>query len=183
MRIFGIDPGSQRTGYGCIDTDGSRCRVVVCGAVTAPTRTPFSDKLTRIYDELASLLAQHRPTCVAIEEVFFARNARSALKLGHVRGVAMLAASKGGATGCRVPRPPKSSVPSWGTVERTRDRSSRWSRCCSDSIRRQPRTTYQTPWPSRSAMLTPCHPRWRLRVRSGAAAFGAGVSIVPRGNG
>ena len=96
MRIFGIDPGSQRTGYGCIDSDGSRCRVVVCGAVTLAARTPFPDKLLRIYDELASLLAQHRPACVAIEDVFFARNARSVLKLGHVRGVAMLAASKAG---------------------------------------------------------------------------------------
>ena len=96
MRIFGIDPGSRRTGYGCVDTDGSRCRGVGCGAITAPARTPLSDKLTRVYDELASLLARHRPACVAIEEVFFARNASSALKLGHVRGVAMLAASKAG---------------------------------------------------------------------------------------
>ncbi len=96
MRIFGIDPGSHRSGYGCIDTDGSRCRIVDCGAISVPARIPFSDKLTRIYDELVSLLAQHRPTCVAIEEVFFARNVRSALKLGHVRGVAMLAASKAG---------------------------------------------------------------------------------------
>ena len=96
MRIFGIDPGSQRTGYGCIDTDGSKCRVVVCGAVTLPARTPFPDKLLRIYDELASLLAQHRPACVAIEEVFFGRNARAVLMLGHARGVAMLAASKAG---------------------------------------------------------------------------------------
>ena len=57
MRIFGIDPGSRCTGYGCVDTDGSRCRVVVCGAITVPARTQFSDKLTRVYDELASLLA------------------------------------------------------------------------------------------------------------------------------
>ena len=98
MRIFGIDPGSERTGYGCIDTDGSRCRVVVCGAITVPARTPFPDKLTRIFDELTSLLARHRPACVAIEDIFFARNARSALKLGHVRGVAVLAASKAGLT-------------------------------------------------------------------------------------
>ena len=57
MRIFGIDPGSLRTGYGCIDTDGSRCRLVVCGAIAAPARTSFPDKLTVIYDELAALLA------------------------------------------------------------------------------------------------------------------------------
>ena len=96
MKIFGIDPGSACTGYGCIDTDGSRCRVVACGAITVPARTPFPDRLTRIYDELSSLLARHRPASVAIEDVFSARNVRSALKLGHVRGVAMLAASKAG---------------------------------------------------------------------------------------
>ena len=96
MRIFGIDPGSERTGYGCIDTDGSRSRVVICGAITVPARIPFPDKLTRIYDELSSLLARHRPACVAIEDVFYARNARSALRLGQVKGVAMLAASKAG---------------------------------------------------------------------------------------
>ncbi len=98
MRIFGIDPGSRRTGYGCIDTDGSRCRLVVCGAVTVSTRIPFSERLAGIYDELVSLLATHRPECVAIEDVFFARNAKSSLRLGHARGVAMLAASKAGLT-------------------------------------------------------------------------------------
>lgn len=98
MRIFGIDPGSQRTGYGCIDSDGSRYRLVACGAVTVSTRLPFSDRLAGIYDELVSLLATHRPECVAIEDVFVARNAKSSLKLGHARGVAMLAASKAGLT-------------------------------------------------------------------------------------
>ena len=96
MRIFGIDPGSQRTGYGCVDTDGTRCRLVVCGAIAVPTSTAFPDKLTRVYDELASLLALHQPACVAVEDLFFARNVRSALQLGHVRGVALLAASKAG---------------------------------------------------------------------------------------
>jgi len=96
VRIFGIDPGSECTGYGCVDTDGSRCRLVVCGAIVVPARIPFSDKLTRVYDALATQLARHRPEWVAVEDVFFARNARSALKLGHVRGVALLAASKAG---------------------------------------------------------------------------------------
>lgn len=96
MRIFGIDPGSQRTGYGCIETDGSRCRLVDCGAITLPPRAAFPDKLARIFGELSSLLADHRPVAVAVEDVFYARNARSALKLGHVRGVALLAAAKAG---------------------------------------------------------------------------------------
>jgi crossover junction endodeoxyribonuclease RuvC len=96
VRVFGIDPGSARTGYGCIDVDGSRCRLVVCGAIAVSTRAPFADRLTHIYDELTSLLSSHRPACVAIEGVFFAKNPSSALKLGQARGVAMVAASKAG---------------------------------------------------------------------------------------
>lgn len=96
MKIFGIDPGSERTGYGCIDTDGSRHRLVACGALKAPAHTSFSDRLLVIHAGLSSLLAQHRPDCVAIENVFHARNVRSALKLGHARGVALLAASQAG---------------------------------------------------------------------------------------
>jgi len=96
VRIFGIDPGSGRTGYGCIDSDGSRCQLVASGFVSLPSSLCFPDKLTRIFDELVALLARHRPACVAVEEVFYARNARSALTLGQVRGVALLAAGKAG---------------------------------------------------------------------------------------
>ena len=96
MRILGVDPGSSRTGYGCIDTSGSGHRLIACGALTAPARITFPEKLLTIHDGLATLLGQHRPEIVAIEDLFFARNARSALKLGHVRGVVMLAASEAG---------------------------------------------------------------------------------------
>lgn len=96
MRILGVDPGSYRTGYGCIDTSGSRHRLIACGALTAPARITFPEKLVAIHDGLAALLRRHRPETVAIEDLFYARNARSALKLGHVRGVVMLAASKAG---------------------------------------------------------------------------------------
>ena len=96
MRVFGIDPGSERTGYGCIETDGSRHRMVVCGAISSPALMPFPDKLHRIHSQLTILLATCRPACVAIENVFYSVNARSALKLGHARGVAMLAAVEAG---------------------------------------------------------------------------------------
>jgi crossover junction endodeoxyribonuclease RuvC len=98
VKIFGIDPGSQRTGYGCIDTDGSRHRLVACGSIAAPAHTPFPDRLLAIHAGLAALLAEHRPDCVAIENIFHAKNVRSALKLGHARGVALLAASQAGMT-------------------------------------------------------------------------------------
>jgi len=96
VKIFGIDPGSARTGYGCVQTDGTRHRLVACGAISIPVTHPFPKKLQAIYTELAALLATHRPDCVAIENLFHAVNARSALKLGHARGVAMLAAVEAG---------------------------------------------------------------------------------------
>jgi crossover junction endodeoxyribonuclease RuvC len=94
--IFGIDPGSERTGYGCIDTDGRRHRLIACGTISAPADTPFAERLHAIHSGLVALLATHRPDCVAIENIFHARNVRSALKLGHARGVALLAASAAG---------------------------------------------------------------------------------------
>ena len=99
MRIFGIDPGSERTGYGCVETDGRVARLVTCGAITATAKDPFPQRLARIHRELSALIAECAPECVAIESLFSAVNARTALKLGHARGVAMLAAVE---CGCAV---------------------------------------------------------------------------------
>ena len=96
MRIFGIDPGSERTGYGCVETDGRRHHLVICGAISALRTDAFPQRLARIYSELSKLLATCRPDCVAVENLFHAVNVRSALKLGHARGVAMLAAVEAG---------------------------------------------------------------------------------------
>ncbi len=96
MRIFGIDPGSERTGYGCVETDGSRHAIVICGAITTPTPAPFPDKLLAIHARLSRLIDECRPDAAAIESLFYAVNVRSALKLGHARGVAMLAAVEAG---------------------------------------------------------------------------------------
>jgi crossover junction endodeoxyribonuclease RuvC len=96
VKIFGIDPGSHRTGYGCIETDGSRHRLVACGAISSASSMPFAEKLLVIHVRLTELLAACRPECVAVESLFFANNVRSALKLGHARGVAMLAAVEAG---------------------------------------------------------------------------------------
>jgi crossover junction endodeoxyribonuclease RuvC len=96
VKIFGIDPGSQRTGYGCVQRDGSRHRLVICGSLSGSPHAPFPDKLKAIHAGLTALLARHRPDCVAIEAIFHARNVRSALKLGEARGVALLAAAEAG---------------------------------------------------------------------------------------
>ena len=96
MRVFGIDPGSERTGYGCVETDGSRHRIVTCGAITTAAAAAFPQKLLAIHSRLAALLTECAADCVAIENLFHAANVRSALKLGHARGVAMLAAVEAG---------------------------------------------------------------------------------------
>ena len=96
MKIFGIDPGSERTGYGCVETDGRRHRLIVCGALSASATTTFPERLHVIHSGLVTLLAECRPDCVAIENIFHAKNVRSALRLGHARGVALLAASGAG---------------------------------------------------------------------------------------
>ncbi len=96
MKIFGIDPGSERTGYGCVDTDGSRHKIVTSGAIRTKASASFPEKLLSIHTGLAALLSECQPDCVAIENLFTAVNPRSALKLGHARGVAVLAAVQAG---------------------------------------------------------------------------------------
>ena len=119
MRVFGIDPGSDRTGYGCIDSDGRVHQLVACGAVRAGAGATFPDQLSIIYRELTKLLAEHRPECVAIESIFHAVNARSALRLGHARGVAMLAAIEAGVTVIEyTPAEIKRAVVGYGRAEK-----------------------------------------------------------------
>lgn len=96
MRIFGIDPGSARTGYGCVESAGSRHHLVICGHLSAPAHATFPEKLKHIHAGLVALLARHRPDGVAVEGIFHARNVRSALTLGHARGVVLLAACEAG---------------------------------------------------------------------------------------
>jgi crossover junction endodeoxyribonuclease RuvC len=96
VRIFGIDPGSARTGYGCVEADGARHRLVVCGTIASPAGSSFADKLHLIHDTLSRLLRDTAPACVVVENLFYSRNVRSALQLGHARGVVLLAAVQAG---------------------------------------------------------------------------------------
>ena len=120
MKVFGIDPGSDRTGYGCVETDGSRNRLVTCGAIKAPPSATFPEKLLVIHSRLPTLLSECRPDSVAIETLFHATNVRSALKLGHARGVAMLAAVEAGVTVAEyTPAEIKRAVVGYGRAEKT----------------------------------------------------------------
>ena len=97
VKIFGIDPGSERTGYGCVETDGSRHRIVICGAISVPAAASFPDKLLDdSHRPGGAARASAGPTASRSRTCFYATNVRSALKLGHARGVAMLAAVEAG---------------------------------------------------------------------------------------
>lgn len=97
MRVLGIDCGGEYTGYGVVEMQaaGKLC-CLACGAIKLSPREALARRLSRIYDGLGEVIRAHQPDEVAIEEVFYALNVKSALKLGQVRGVAMLAASSAG---------------------------------------------------------------------------------------
>lgn len=94
MRVLGIDCGSRVTGYGIVDADGPRYHLVECGAIRVSSAEPLADRLLSIRAGLARVIEQHRPDVAAFENIFHAANVQSALKLGHVRGVSMLAAAE-----------------------------------------------------------------------------------------
>src|SRR5437868_2840367 len=94
MRVLGIDCGTEYTGYGIVDLlDDDSLVCLDCGAIRLSPRDPMPIRLSQINERLQQLIADHRPDRVAIEDVFYAVNVKSALKLGQVRGVAMLAAA------------------------------------------------------------------------------------------
>ncbi len=92
MRILGIDPGSETTGWGVIEGEGRSYRLVEYGAARAPAREQFAARLLKISDALEKVIERLQPNVCAIEEAFFAVNVKTALKLGQVRGVVLLIA-------------------------------------------------------------------------------------------
>jgi len=97
MRVLGIDCGTEYTGYGVVELGHDGALVCLgCGAVKLSARDSLPARLSTIFNRLGEVIVEHRPDRVAIEDVFYALNVKSALKLGQVRGVAMLAASSAG---------------------------------------------------------------------------------------
>jgi crossover junction endodeoxyribonuclease RuvC len=94
MRVLGIDPGSRRTGWGVVQLEGTRLRHIAAGTIAVPEKMPLPTRLRRIHEELHRLISEHQPEVVAVEEIFFAKYANAALKLGHARGVALLVAAE-----------------------------------------------------------------------------------------
>jgi crossover junction endodeoxyribonuclease RuvC len=90
LRILGIDPGSRKTGYGLIENTGNRIRHLASGCILLNAKHPLSDRLSILSRELEQLIEEFRPDCGVVEKIFFAKNAQSALTLGHARGVILL---------------------------------------------------------------------------------------------
>ena len=96
MIILGVDPGSLRTGYGVIETDGRRHALLEKGVVSPRAALPLAERLHVIHCGIAGVIARVRPDALAVEDVFHAANTRSALVLGHVRGAVLLAGAAAG---------------------------------------------------------------------------------------
>ncbi|MCF7803270.1 MAG: crossover junction endodeoxyribonuclease RuvC [Candidatus Marinimicrobia bacterium] len=92
MRVLGIDPGLRCTGYGIIDFTGRNSRVIQFGTIRTDAKNEFSRRIQTVYDDISDVIQEYTPDEFAIEEAFYSKNAKTALQLGHVRGVAMLAA-------------------------------------------------------------------------------------------
>lgn len=120
MRVLGIDCGTEYTGYGVVELfPGGELHCCSCGAIKVSPRDPMPQRLATIFDTLQGIIREHRPDHVSIEDVFYAVNVKSALKLGQVRGVAMLAASSAGVPVAEyAPLSIKSAVVGYGKADK-----------------------------------------------------------------
>lgn len=96
MRVLGIDPGTVRTGWGVVERVGGRTVGIGAGVIRASKDAPLEERLAIVYDGLVAIIEAHAPAVVAVEDIYHGKFANAALKLGHVRGVALLAAAKAG---------------------------------------------------------------------------------------
>jgi crossover junction endodeoxyribonuclease RuvC len=120
MRVLGIDCGSRITGYGVIDSDGADCVFVSCGAIRSKPSDPMADRLKCIYSGVAEIIRKHQPEAAAFESLFYATNVQSALKLGQVRGVSIVAAAEASLPVYEYsPLEVKSAVTGYGRSEKT----------------------------------------------------------------
>jgi crossover junction endodeoxyribonuclease RuvC len=94
--VMGIDPGAANLGFGIVRVEGNRMVALDGGVVETSAGVPMEQRLERIYDSLSELIAWHEPRAIALEDVFFGKNAQTAMTVGRASGVAMLAAAKAG---------------------------------------------------------------------------------------
>jgi crossover junction endodeoxyribonuclease RuvC len=119
LRVLGIDCGTERTGYGVIETDGRSHTLIDAGVIAASEKDALATRLFVIATGLREVIRRFSPEAVAVEEVFFSRNVRTALRLSHVRGVALLTAAEAELpVGEYSPLEIKTSVVGYGRAEK-----------------------------------------------------------------
>jgi crossover junction endodeoxyribonuclease RuvC len=119
MRVLGIDCGTEKTGFGVIDSDGSSHSMVIAGCIRTNPKDALSQRLFEITTGLRQVIAQYHPDSGAVEEVFYAVNVKTALKLAHVRGIALLVIAEAGLPlGEYSPLEVKTSVVGYGRAEK-----------------------------------------------------------------
>ena len=96
MIILGVDPGTATTGYGVIDANNGDVKLIDYGVIQTRPKQPLEDRLEQLFDELSKIIAQYSPAEIAVEELFFSSNAKTAIAVGQARGVILLAAKKAG---------------------------------------------------------------------------------------
>jgi len=96
MLVLGVDPGSHVTGYGLVEKTGDRLRCLHAGRITCPAKTPFYNRIHTIFQDMVVLMGRYQPEEMAIEDVFYAKNIKSSLKIGHARGAVLIAAVQSG---------------------------------------------------------------------------------------
>ena len=131
MLVLGVDPGTATTGYGVVRAvRPGEAALVECGVIRTKARDPLASRLKEIHDGIEELIARHKPAVLSVEAVFYAKNVRTTVVLGHARGVILPPARSTSCTSMRFPRP-RSRRRSPAPVRRRRSRCSSCSPACS----------------------------------------------------
>lgn len=116
---LGIDPGTAIVGYAVVKAKGSDLHMLTCDVITTPAHMPLAQRLQLIYEGLSEIIATYKPNEAAMEELFFAKNARTAMTVGQARGVAMLALANGGLSVAEyTPKQIKQAVTGYGGAQK-----------------------------------------------------------------
>ena len=119
MRVLGIDPGIATIGFGVVESEKNRHKLIKCGVISTPAHTSLSSRLEKIYDDMLSILELFQPDAVSIEELFFNTNITTGIAVAHGRGVILLACRKAGVQVFEyTPLQVKQSVVGYGRAEK-----------------------------------------------------------------
>ena len=120
MRILGIDPGIATIGFGVVESEGNKQKLLQCGVISTPAHTSLSSRLAQIYDDMMQLLELFKPDAVSVEELFFNTNLTTGIAVAHGRGVILLACQKAGVSIYEyTPLQVKQAVVGYGRAEKT----------------------------------------------------------------